>query len=112
MEDVTVSVISMALDAAIMRQTAIASNVANTNAEGMQTITVNFEQQLKDVDRHLDKNDLNQVAPFYEINQSKPSLDEQMALSVSNATHFRALIKGLNHKLGLMQLALQGNNQS
>jgi len=102
--DNTIELISRALDAALMRQTAIANNIANANARDYQTQRVNFEEQLA--------NGESSVAPFYEQSDTPSSIDEQMALSVKNATQFRALIKGLNHKLAIMKLAVQGNNAS
>ena len=44
--DPTIELVSLALDAALMRQTAIANNVANINTTAYQTLEVNFEQQL------------------------------------------------------------------
>ena len=105
-QDSTIELISLALDAALMRQTAIATNVANANTHGYQYIDVNFEQQLKD------GTTISEVKPVYEQRENRSPLDEQMALSVQNATQYRALIKGLNHKLAIMTLAVQGNNQS
>lgn len=100
----------MALDAVLMRQTAIANNIANINNPDYQTIAVNFEQQLKE--SHLDDADaLATLKPCYELADHQSSIDEQMALNVENMTHYRALIKGLNQKLSIMKLALQGINQ-
>jgi flagellar basal-body rod protein FlgB len=47
--DPTIELISHALDAALMRQTAIANNVANANTPGYHSIEVNFEQQLHEL---------------------------------------------------------------
>ncbi len=102
----TIELISHALDAAIMRQTAIASNIANANTQDYQTMSVNFEEQLANLTSAKD------VKPSYELSEKRSSIDEQIALSVQNATQYRALIKGLNYKLAIMKLAVQGNNQS
>ena len=110
--DNTIELISLALDAAIMRQTAIATNVANATTQGYHTMDVNFEQQLDNATYSQDGTAFGDIKPFYEQRDSNSSLDEQIALGVQNATHFRALIKGLNHKLAIMKLAVQGNNQS
>lgn len=113
--DNTIGLISLALDAALMRQTAIANNIANANTSDYQTQEVNFEQQLTNLttqEDNLDESIVGTIKPFYEQSTTSSSLDEQIALSVKNATHFRALIKGLNHKLAIMKLAVQGNNQS
>lgn len=98
-DDTTIKLISLALDASLMRETAIASNIANANTRGYQTLEVNFEQQLTQV---------NKPKPFYQVSKQYSALDEQMMLSVKNETQYRALIKGLNEKLAIMKLALHG----
>lgn len=111
--DYTIQLISLALDASLMRETAIANNVANANTKEYQTQSVNFEEQLNSGLMQIqDLADLSAIAPFYQQDDTQTSLDEQIALSVKNATQYRSLIKGLNHKLAIMKLALQGNNQS
>lgn len=110
--DSTIELVSLALDAALMRQTAIATNIANANTQGYQTVEVNFEEQL-DGRSHFTDNDIASIAhPVYQQSDTHSSIDEQIAFSVKNATQFRALIKGLNHKLAIMKMAVQGNNQS
>jgi flagellar basal-body rod protein FlgB len=110
--DSTIEIVSLALDAALMRQTAIANNIANTNTTDYKTLEVNFEQQLSG-DRYFNTNELDNSAikPFYQVSEKNSSIDEQMALNVQNMTHYRALVKGLNQKLAIMKLALQGTNQ-
>ncbi len=106
MSDSTIELVSLALDAALMRQTAIATNVANVNTQNYHAIQVNFETQLNEL------TEIENVKPYYEQSDQPVSLDEQIALSVKNNTQYRALIKGLNHKLAIMALAVQGNNAS
>jgi len=103
--DPTIELISLALDASLMRQTAIANNIANANTIGYQTMDVNFEQQLAD----CTNNEIGTVKPFYQPSEVNSSIDAQMTLNIKNATQYRALIKGLNHKLAIMKLAVQGN---
>jgi flagellar basal-body rod protein FlgB len=103
--DRTIDLIHVALDASLMRQTAITYNIANANTKEYQAIGVSFEQQLYGDTEGMMK-------PIYTQKENHGGIDEQIALSVKNATHYRALIKGLNHKLSIMKLALQGNNQS
>ncbi len=107
--DPTVKLVSLALDAALMRQTAIANNIANINTNDYKTMEVNFEQQLNETFRNDE--DLSSINPFYQTSDHQSSIDEQMVLNVQNMTHYRALIKGLNQKLAIMKLALQGTNQ-
>jgi flagellar basal-body rod protein FlgB len=105
--DKTIELVSHALDASLMRQTAIANNIANSSSLNYETIEVNFEQQLKDSSFE----NLSEISPVYQLSDHHSSIDEQMALNIQNMTHYRALIKGLNQKLAIMKLALQGNNQ-
>lgn len=107
MTDHTIDLISLALDAALMRQTAIATNIANVNTKNYQSMAVDFEKQLNE----STESTLDDVKPVYEYTDAPTSIDEQIAASVKNATQYRALIKGLNHKLAIMKLAVQGNNQ-
>ncbi|CDZ77064.1 flagellar basal body rod protein FlgB [Legionella massiliensis] len=108
MYDKTLDLASLALDASLLRHQAIATNIANVNTSGYQTMEVNFEQQLK----QFAGNSNQDAHPFLQAATTDLSLDDQLTLSVKNATHYRALIKGLNQKLALMKLALHGNNQS
>lgn len=104
--DVTIDLIGLALDCSLMRQTAIAANIANVNTKNYQPVGVDFEQQLNNGEP------LETIKPVYDVSETPSSIDDQIALSVKNATQYRALIKGLNHKLAIMKLAVQGNNQS
>jgi flagellar basal-body rod protein FlgB len=101
--DSTIQLISLALDASLMRQTAIANNIANNNTVSYQAMNVNFEQQLTN-------HSLTGIKPFFELSNNSSSIDEQIALGVKNSTQYRALIKGVNYKISLMKLALHGNN--
>ncbi|WP_133141041.1 hypothetical protein [Legionella quateirensis] len=109
--DSTIERVSMALDASLMRQTAIANNIANSNSANYQTMEVNFEQQLTETHFIGSSDELSAIKPFYQLSDHQSSIDEQMALNVQNMTHYRALIKGLNQKLAIMKLALQGTSQ-
>ena len=107
----SIEMVSLALDAAIMRQTAIAYNLANSNSINSKSLEVNFEQQLNHHESIIPAQDASLIQPFYQVSEKKISIDEQMALNVQNSTHYRALIKGLNQELAIMKMALQGNNQ-
>lgn len=109
--DTTVQLVSLALDATLMRQTAIANNIANINTPDYQTMEVNFEQQLNESYLATNPEESLSVKPSYQLSDHHSTIDEQMMLNVQNMTHYRALVKGLNQKLSIMKLALQGNNQ-
>jgi len=105
MSDFTVNLINQALDAALMRQTAIANNIANANSQDYQVTRIEFESQLKKVQTN---EDLAAVKPQVVTQDADVKIDQEMALSVKNATHYRALIKGINHHFAIMQLAIKG----
>lgn len=105
--DFTIDLIKLALDASVMKQTATAYNIANSNSLNHETLEVNFEQQLQEQSFV----DLETIQPAYQLSDHHSTIDEQIALNVQNMTHYRALIKGLNQKLAIMKLALQGSNQ-
>ncbi|RAP36951.1 hypothetical protein B1207_05845 [Legionella quinlivanii] len=113
-EDNTIRLVKLGLDAALMRQTAIAANIANVNTPNYQTVEVIFEQQLANYDQNSNRGSVNflELQPAIHTSDTAPALDEQIALGIKNATQFRALIKGLNHKLAIMKMALHGNNQA
>lgn len=102
--EATIELVSLALDATVMRQTAIAQNVANANTDHYHAIDVSFEDQLNTL---TSADQL--IQPTYVQTDSPVKLDEQMAMSLQNATHYRALVKGLNHELAIMSLAVHGN---
>lgn len=106
----TISLVQLALDASLMRQTAIAHNIANSNSLGYHSIEVNFEQQFEESSA-VEMENPSISAPIYQQAEHQSSIDEQMALNVQNMTHYRALIKGLNQKFAIMNMALQGTNQ-
>lgn len=105
MSDSTIEMVRLALDASLMRQTAIAQNIANSNSLNYETIEVSFEQQIRE-----SSDDITRIKPTYQLSDHHSPIDEQMALNVQNMTHYRALVKGLNQKFAIMKLALQGNN--
>ena len=86
MTDSTIDLISLALDAALMRQTAIAANIANVNTKDYQAMAVDFEKQLADSSEVT----LDNIKPVYEYTDEHTSIDEQIASSVKNATQYRA----------------------
>lgn len=98
----TIHLISKALDAALMREIAIANNISNIYTTGYQGIRVNFEEQLQSLSPH-------QATPFYEQTGKTPDLENELALGVTNTTQYRALIKGLNYQLAMTRLAIQGS---
>jgi flagellar basal-body rod protein FlgB len=117
LEAITTAALSLALDAASMRQQAIATNIANANTRGYAPLTVSFEVQLEDARRslsttgRLDAAALAGVQPAIEYATrpgglpAKLLLDVEAANLAQNSVHFQALLKGLNRHYQLLSTA-------
>jgi flagellar basal-body rod protein FlgB len=119
-ERITTAALSLALDAATMRQQAIAANIANADVPGYQPVTVDFESQLDTAQRTLDEggrldmNALGDVAPRVVADlqmqpaglSPKVTLDMEMARLAQNGVQYQALTTALNKQFALMALAV------
>lgn len=113
-EALTLPALSLALDAAVMRQQVIASNIANAHTEGYVAQRVSFEAAMDaasgDVLRSSDSTDLRLTA--YAYNATTPSidgavrLDSEVAAMSQNGAHYQALLKALNRHLSVMASAV------
>ena len=116
-EAVTRSALALALDAASLRQQAIATNIANANAINYVPQRVNFETQLLDARRsmeqtgRLDALALNQVRPRIEAAVDELGVPAQVQLDVEaaemarNAVHYQALVRGLSRHFSILSMA-------
>ena len=116
-EAVTRSALSLALDAASLRQQAIATNIANVGVTGYVPKRVNFEAQLADARRGLKESgrlDLStlgdvrpRVEPAHEANgpPMRVQLDVAAAAMARNAVHYQALVKGLSSHFAILSMA-------
>src|SRR5579859_3279540 len=116
---ITTQALGLALDAASLRQQAIAANIANADTVGYEPLTVSFEEQLGDARRtlesagQLDAHSLDGVAPRLETsNETSPSgltagvsLDLEVAHLTQNAVRYEALVQGLSKHSGMLSAA-------
>ncbi len=119
-EGITTAALSLALDAASMRQQAIAANIANADVPGYQPMAVDFESRLDDAQRKLDSgkplemDDLSGIAPRFVADASlqptglspKVTLDLEMARLAQNGVQFQALTTALSRHFQVMSLAV------
>lgn len=119
-EGVTTAALALALDAASLRQQAIAANIANADVEGYQPMTVDFESQLDAAQRDLGDgrmiamDSLAGVAPRLAPDAptgatglpAKVSLDIEMARMAQNGVQYQALATALGKHFALMSLAV------
>lgn len=110
-EPTTISLLGMALDAAVMRHQAIAQNIANAGTPGYQRIAVSFESRMAELQGAIAQGQplpsLGQFQPFFEAaDNDAVSLDTEMAALSENTLHHQALLKALNKHMALMSLAI------
>jgi flagellar basal-body rod protein FlgB len=116
--NVTTAALALALDAATLRQQAIASNIAGANTPGYGALAVSFEDQLEDARRTLrsgkplDAADLAGVQPSLRQLRGADGLPQTVQLDVEatrlaqNSVHFQALLKGLSRHYAVLSSAV------
>lgn len=109
----TTSLLSLALDAAGMRQQAIAHNIANANTPGYQRLSVSFENRLAELSRSAGSAapslaGLGDFRPAFElVGDGEPvALDMEVAALSENTLHQQALLKALNKHFALLGTAI------
>ena len=110
--------LQLALDAASLRQQAIASNIANVKTVGYQALRVSFEDRLRSEMSSASGRDklsdasLGRLGPQMEADpQGVIAVDQQMALLNQNDVQYQALLKVLAGKLELASLLIHPNNE-
>jgi len=108
----TVDLLKLALDAAGMRQQAIAQNIANANTPGYQRIGVSFESRIEDLKQAVQLGQAPSLAAYQPVFETvgaagEPvALDTEMAALSENTLHHQALLKALNKHLALIGTAI------
>ena len=116
-ESVTTSVLSLALDAAVLRQQAIANNIANSNTASYVRQAVNFDRQVDLLamaarGERAHPGQLAQVRLRIEpaAQQGTASgpvqLDMEVAQMAQNAAHYQALLKGIQRHYAILSSAI------
>jgi flagellar basal-body rod protein FlgB len=119
-EGITTALLGLALDAASLRQQAIAANIANADVPGYAPMAVDFERQLDSARRdiggtsRIDAAALSQVVPALVAEASPPSLglspkvmlDLEVAHLAQNGVQYQALVTGLSKHYAVLALAV------
>ena len=102
-----VRVVSLALDAASLRQQATAANIANAGDPAYQRRGVSFEARLRELTAgsELSAASSASLQPRLVDDMGTAALDQDVAAMAGNTLHFQALLKALNAELELMGLA-------
>jgi flagellar basal-body rod protein FlgB len=118
-EAITTAAVGLALDAAALRQQAIAANIASAGVEGYTPVTVDFESQLEEARSalesrgRLDAASLSGVRPALETAPldamglpPKVSLDMEVASMAQNSAQYQALVRGLAKHYAMLAAAV------
>lgn len=121
LEAVTTMALGLALDAASMRQQAIAANIANARTQAYEPVQVSFEDQLDgarrslESDGALDPASLADVAPRLEAVpglrvglEGQVHLDDEIAALAQNTVQYQTLVKGLSKHYAILAEAIGG----
>jgi flagellar basal-body rod protein FlgB len=94
------ALLGAALDAATMRQQAIAQNIANANTPGYRKIAVSFESRMGA--------ELAQARPVFTVAaEAKPvAIDVEVAQLSETVLHHQVLLKALNKHYALLATAI------
>jgi flagellar basal-body rod protein FlgB len=118
LEAITAATLGLALDAASLRQQAIAANIANQGTEGYVPVKLDFEGQLEQARRALDsKGSVDAFALSAVRLQLEPALDaqglpvkvqldEQVADMAQNAVQYQVLARALNRHYSILSTAV------
>jgi flagellar basal-body rod protein FlgB len=108
------ALLGLALDAAGMRQQAIAHNIANVNTPGYRRASVSFEARMAQLTAGLPRGsapslaELSQLRPVLELGEdAEPvQLDRELMELSETVLHQQALLKALNKQFELIGLAI------
>jgi flagellar basal-body rod protein FlgB len=114
-DSITLQAVTSALDATLLRQQAIATNVANAGTPGYTPVRVEFESRLSEAQEALGQGESLDasmlrapvvVSSFTPNGEQGVRLDQQMSDMVTNSVRYQALVKGLGDEYKLLSAAL------
>jgi flagellar basal-body rod protein FlgB len=115
--DPVLALLSRALDAAALRQTVHATNVANVDTEGYRRLEVAYSAELQRLNGQpaLDANEAlawAQAEPeVVESAETRVKLDQEMAQMAENAVRYQALLGAIERTLGLLRTAARDGRE-
>jgi flagellar basal-body rod protein FlgB len=117
LEALTTATLGLALDAASLRQRAIAANIANHSTQGFVPLKVDFESQMVEARRALDAKGSVDAASLAGVQlEMQPALDAQgqplkvqmdvqVADMAQNAVQYQALTRALSRHFSILSSA-------
>ncbi|HRI55460.1 MAG TPA: flagellar basal body protein [Anaerolineae bacterium] len=105
-ESITTRALSLALDAASMRQRVIASNIANASTPGYAPQRVSFEAELAAADQGFALSARVEPAPVATGLTAGVQLDVEVAALAQNTVHQQVLLKALQRHMAMLATAV------
>jgi|SRR5687767_7504824 flagellar basal-body rod protein FlgB len=110
--DPVLALLSRALDAATLRQTVHATNVANADTEGYRRLEVVYSAEIERLNAEGPALDASEALMWaqaepevVESAESKVRLDQEMAQMAENSVRYQALLGAIERTLGLLRYA-------
>lgn len=121
LSSVTRDLVMRALDAASLRHSVLAANVANASSPDFRPLRVNFEQQLAMVRADLLQRDDPSAArraltntqptvepdPAYAATGEQVRLDDEVSKMMRNAVHYQALLAAMDKSGSIVRMAVK-----
>ncbi len=116
--DPVLALLSRALDAAALRQSVHATNVANVDTEGYRRLEVVFSAELQRLDAEGPALDVNEALDWaqaepevVESAETHVRLDQEMAQMAENAVRYQALLGAIERTLGMLRTAARDGRE-
>lgn len=120
LSNVTKDLVALALNAALARHNAMATNIANANTEGFRPLSIRFDEQVamfqgRLVDRRYDASASRLIDSLQgslgateSPTAEKVQLDAEVARMVQNAVHYQALLTAKSKMSAITRMAISG----
>src|SRR4051812_47944338 len=116
--DPVLALLSRALDAAALRQSVHATNVANIDTEGYRRLEVVYSAELQRLNAEGPAVDVNEALSWaqeepevVESADSRVKLDTEMAQMADNAVRYQALLGAIERTLGMLRTAARDGRE-
>jgi flagellar basal-body rod protein FlgB len=116
--DPVLALLSRALDAAALRQSVHATNVANVDTEGYRRLEVVYSAELQRMNAESPAVDANEALGWaqaepevVESADSRVKLDTEMAQMAENAVRYQALLGAIERTLGMLRTAARDGRE-
>ena len=118
LSDLTSTTLAKSLDAASLRHSVIANNIANVETPGFKRSDVSFQTQLKNAMSSMNDTtatrNIERIQPEVETDYLSPegpngnnvSIDKEMAEMTKNNLEYEALVRLMNIKGNMLQTAI------